>query len=257
MIRPIQSQRFWFIWIAASIAVIPLIIILGFIISMVWTTLTAQVLLPSNASYIYPTSFDSSANFQIFQLINLGTWGAVMGLCVGILQKAVINRRLNLNVRGWRRVTLFGGIAGLVLLLFASNGVKSIYDAFYLDIYRLKAQGIFQLIFGVLPFVFLPMMLSIPQALILRRYVRSAWLWVLANAVGGFVFGMLVQGRSTGFADWVLAVVAIGAITGFALLWLLHRLPKQTHDENHLAYVPVPIETDEKPRNPSVWDEID
>ncbi len=53
----------------------------------------------------------------------------------------------------------------------------------------------------------------------LRKRVHGAWLWMLANGVGGLVWSMLFLRNDSAhvLGFWLLAQ---GAITGGALLWL-------------------------------------
>ena len=86
----------------------------------------------------------------------------------------------------------------------------------------------------------LGLILGIPQWFVLRRYVRRAGWWVLANAIAWaaampltFIGAAVVPANGFGFVVVVIVFLAIalagataGAIHGFALVWLLqsHQL---------------------------------
>jgi Na+(H+)/acetate symporter ActP len=60
------------------------------------------------------------------------------------------------------------------------------------------------------------LIVGIAQWLVLRRYVRHAAWWIIANGIGWAVTG---GGLMTG--------LGAGVVTGVMLLWLLHHTPQE------------------------------
>jgi hypothetical protein len=80
--------------------------------------------------------------------------------------------------------------------------------------------------------------LGTPQWLVLRRHVRRAAIWILANALAwvpgmvlAFVAADFIFSAGIGMSTIVLAIATlvaigavVGAIHGLALVWLTHRI---------------------------------
>lgn len=255
MTHRIKSTRFWFSWIVASVLVYPLAIALFFLFSIAWTPV-AEILLP-DAQFYDPITYYSSSLFTVYQMLYLGFVGAIIGWSVGVLQKAVVRRHFRIELSYWRRVSTIGGLIAAPVMLFTVNSVSSHLSENYTVIYQAGDMSFYQGLINILPMTVYVSVMSFVQLIILRKFVKHAWLWIGANAVAGFMFSMVVVGvYNPGFGDWLLAAIAQGAVTGFAMLWLLHRLNRQTQEGNkqEFAYQYVPIE-DEEPRDPSVWDD--
>lgn len=92
--------------------------------------------------------------------------------------------------------------------------------------------------------------LSAFQTVELRRYVRHAWLWVLANAVGGLLFGTVVFYGSESLLTLVLPVFAQAGITGGTMLWLFNTSIRDDVEfddgyGNEFAPVRIPVRHDD------------
>lgn len=166
--------------------------------------------------------------------------GMIVGFCVGQLQRALLRKRLYWAADRWRTLTLVGGAIGAVVYVLVSILVG---DPFAEDSLML-AMPLFIVC------------VSVMQWFQLRQAVRSAWLWIVSNLVGGMVFtGLIFMNQPVdGFYSnlimlgiWLIAIVAQGAITGQIMLYLFQTqlYPMQPED--------VAGDAPEKPK--SVWDE--
>jgi uncharacterized protein with PQ loop repeat len=155
----------------------------------------------------------------------------IEGTVVGTMQWLVLRRPLkSMRWRVWALATALGAFVawtlGMLPFLFTSadTGATSSAEMSDLVIYTLAAA--LGLVSGTI--------LGFPQWLVLRRYVQKAGWWVLANALA-WMLGMVIVFVGTSFIPakgitWQLAlpllfVVAagatVGAVHGFALIWLL------------------------------------
>jgi hypothetical protein len=175
--------------------------------------------------------------------------GAVIGFCVGMVQRWLLRRYLSWTADDWRRYSALGGAIGACIAALVYGFAHELmrrrtgYNYNQIDT---AAMVIMPLFIGVV---------SVMQWLALRHAVRHALLWVMANVVGGLIFsGMLwVNGpRIDPDYAWIVPFIAVfgqSFVTGFVMLWLFERMAYPVHDE--LAPVPVPVS-----RGPrSVWDD--
>jgi hypothetical protein len=252
----IKASRFWLVWIAASLAVYPMAIILLALFSIVWNV-AWQAVLPNRSGFMFDVFNQRSSAYFLYQFLTLGAAGGLIGFGVGMLQGDVVKRHLHIDLSYWRRATVVGGIIAAPILLLASTALSDYFNANYWMIYQSGQRDLFQLLEAVLPMTLYVSVMSILQTIILRRYVKQAWLWVLANSVAGLMFSMLARTAfDPGFFQWLLAALAQGAVTGFAMLWLFLRLNKPEAQPLEPAFQYVPIDIDnEEPRDPSVWDD--
>ena len=192
-------------------------------------------------------SYFSSTIFYLYMLLTLIVGGGLIGFFIGILQHRLMTHRLHLQLENWRRLSVIGGALGAPAAWVVLEGLFSTFG----NNGRFLGNEILE---GALPMVVFATVLSALQWVELRHHVRSAWLWVIANAIGGLFFGMLFQSNGDpNFGDWLLGAITQGAITGFVLLWLVQRMGYRQGD---LAYEPVPIKVaQDKPRESSVWDD--
>ena len=162
--------------------------------------------------------------------------GAIIGLCVAEMQQNLTENHLNWYLPGWSTMTTIGGMVGGLLL--------------YLLIYVLFGSTLKSGIYILMPVFMLGV--SAGQAWILRRHVRHAWLWILANVVGGLLFSNIMFMQPLVLTEhtllilpitWMFAGLAQGAITVYVLLWLYEGALRNRNDE--LAPVPVPVRYDD------------
>lgn len=248
----IQTTRFWLAWIFASLLVYPLVLALLFGFSLVITT-TVQLI--TNDSSIIDSS--TAIMDMIYLLILSISVGGIVGFAVGLLQKVVIRRYFQIEFHNWQRTSVVGGMIAASIMAVAMNSLTSYMSANYWQLIDSGQFAFLNTLTTILPMVLYVTILAAVQVVILRQYVMSAWLWILANTVAGLTFSMLLANAfEPGIGNWLLAAIAQGAVTGFAMLWLLHRLNREieSQDEPDYAYQHVPIETDD-PTDPSIWDD--
>ncbi len=252
MTSQVKTTRFWFAWTFASLLVYPLTAIFALAFSMVWFP-TMEAVFPSATNYDY--NYGSTAH-DIYMLLTLTFAGGIVGMAVGLLQSKVIERYFQFSPKYWKRATVVGGLIAAPVMAFSVIGLSDYMSANYWQLSFSEHYQTLNSLVNVLPMVLYVTVMSAVQLFVLRHYVRNAWLWIIANAVAGFMFSMLVTvAFNPGFGDWLIAAIAQGAITGFAMLWLLHNLNKDNlvNDEPDYAYQHVPIDTDDS--EPSIWDD--
>ncbi len=75
----------------------------------------------------------------------------------------------------------------------------------------------------LMSFVLIGFFLALAQLPILWRYLRAPIIWLLANMIGWFILGLIVDISIDRTSD-IIAVGAIPAIfTGFGLIWLMRK----------------------------------
>lgn len=165
--------------------------------------------------------------------------GAVAGYSVGQAQLEVIRDTLKWQIDDdWLWYSALGGVVGsvMVVMMWAHLGDFVVLET---------------LSFWMMP-VFLAC-LSVAQALVLRKYAHSDWLWVLANVTAGLIFSSIlfrttlyipdVYFRPTVIILWLMAALAQGAVLGYAMLWFYEKL-------NRFVDIPAPAYVE-------VYDEYD
>lgn len=162
--------------------------------------------------------------------------GAIIAWCMADAQHEQLNHLPGWNFSGWQTVSIAGGIAGSLL----------VYGAFMLMRHS-SEQTLWML---VMPLFMAGMGLS--QTIILARYSRQAWLWVLANGVSGLIFsGVLflnppaagLPGPVAMIGLWVIATLCQSALTAYVMLWLYDE--RAYDPDEDLAPVTVPIRSDD------------
>ncbi len=159
--------------------------------------------------------------------------GALEGTVVGLLQWSVLRRVFNSIAR---RTWLLATVAGALLAWFLGS-----FPITRIDLSAQQTGAPMQepsplLVYGLaagMGFVLGPV-LGVPQWLVLRRFVRGAWIWIPANCAA-WAFGMLVIFIAIDLAQQmaspvliVLLLVAglcvagavVGAVHGLALVKL-------------------------------------
>ena len=101
----------------------------------------------------------------------------------------------------------------------------------------------------LLPLFILP--ISIMQWRILDPIAHEAWMWILGNLVAAIVFsGLFFSTQPMPFIEalpvaslilWLMAAIALGAITGVVILWLYQHQISEWDDEN-AELAPVYVE---------------
>jgi len=175
----------------------------------------------------------------LHMLLTFVPMGAFVGAHLGQAQYDAMRDGLRWDMTAdWHRASLTGGILGGVGLV----GVQMLAagDSVSTSV-ALLLMPLFALAMGA------------SQWLILRHFARDAWLWVLANGVGGVVFSGLFFLNQPPYASdlilaglWLVATVAQSAVTAYVILWLYERGARERDDQRARVY--VEIYTDDHPR---------
>ena len=149
-----------------------------------------------------------------FRIILVAIAWMFVGILMAALQSAVFHKYIPRN-RAWITLTVLGmGLSG-ALIGFFLPGVMNTRSA---SIEPMIAGAGVGLLLGSL------------QWLVLRKRVSQAWLWILANIIGGAMGGV------GGLPSIGLFLITISLFTGPLLVWLLHHpLPKKNAEPNSLA----------------------
>lgn len=174
-----------------------------------------------------------------------GFVGAATGYAIGTIQQWLVRRDLYWELDHWTRWSMIGGavaaIAVYSVLLLSEALTANTHPAYY---HSNDYQTLLNLLL-VLPFTAFVGILSVFQWRILRQFVHGAWLWVLANVVGGWVVS-IVYVQDGSFLQWLIGAFALAAISGAVMLYLFQTQVRR----QHLTPAPVPVRTDD-----SVWDQ--
>ena len=151
-------------------------------------------------------------------LITDGLYGLAMSLPIALLQARLLSRHLHLPVKHWVKFTIFGMLVGWLIATFVS---------FYIG----YANEFSSPYFRFLPIFMVP---AIMQWLSLRKQLRQAWFWLLANLVSLFIFGTIfesalnfIEAINAPWMGWFFGMVFFGVVAGLSgivlgvtLLWL-------------------------------------
>jgi len=230
-IKPISMMVFWVvlhlcIWPASIMALgavmLPIIWIFGPILgtlSEIWLLLLVLIAVPIS--------------------------GAIVGLVVGRIQRWLLRNKLYWAADRWTIFSMLGGAVG-ALMVFGW--------AFIDDWLALTSDN--EIFFTLLAMAIFIVSMSFFQMFTLNDAVKKAWVWVVANIIGGIVFVGVIHNNQTTYYEYysfknsvlipLLAAFAHAIITGYLMLFLfekhLHPMQPENADELH----------DERPK--SVWD---
>lgn len=230
----IEARPFLVRWIAYSIIIWPMAI---FCVGLLAFGLSIVV-----ASFQNLTSF-FWLNTMIW-LITVPISGAIVGFCVGHLQRGLLRKRLYWAADHWRNMSMVGGVVGTIIVV----GLIALLDGEQMnsDDLLILAMPIFMLC------------VSIAQWIRLRHAVRAAWLWIVSNVAGGMVFSGLVFMNQPDWYSynysllmmgiWFVGIIAQGAITGQIMLHLFQTQLQPMQPE-------TVTDGDVDNTSKSVWDE--
>ena len=141
--------------------------------------------------------------------IILGFIGLLAGGVTGALQHTLIERGTGINLRHWILLSALGLSGGLI-------GITIVVEMWLYSPY-----------FLMLPIFVLPAMV---QWVSLRNYTRAGLLWIVANGIASIVFVMFVEILDAQGYELLSAMIPAalqGIASGFVMVWLLRKLPKQ------------------------------
>jgi len=168
--------------------------------------------------YLLLTNINMGYRLDPFMLVFIGLFS---GGVTGILQHTLIDRGAGIDLRYWTRLTALGLAIGLGSFAFMAAGFFDCIDSPYVFL---------------LPVFLVPAML---QWMSIRHHTRSGWLWMLANTVASMIFVMfmiILCDLRQDFLSAVIPALLQGVASGFVMVWLLRKLPKQAEArKQHLA----------------------
>jgi hypothetical protein len=144
-------------------------------------------------------------------MLRLGVLGGVIGGgFVGICQWIILRRRVS-RINGWIGLTVAGWVIGWTITLWGTGLTEQLFSALPISWATGPIeQGGPDPILSTAALVVGGAVVGSGQWLLLRQNVRRAGWWILATTIG-----------------WVIAAGAgVGAITGTALVLLLHHAPR-------------------------------
>ena len=154
---------------------------------------------------------------------------ALMGVVVGIPQWLVLRQQVP-GVGPWVLATVVGFAVGGTLAFV------TLVAAGYYDLDDLVGRAVSPFLLSALFFAPIGPVVGIAQWIVLRRRIKAAGWWVLANIVAWVLFGAL-EGlpavTKMSYYDVRISVISAiggllaGAVTGVTLVWLLRqRVPE-------------------------------
>ncbi len=208
-----DSKRFLMWWLFASVFVWPVTIIIGGFAALALGTVLQSIFFDAS---IY------SATPELIGTLGVGCFiGGVIGFSVGLMQRWVLRKCLYWEPYRWLRLSVLGGLVGGVVIALT---IILVGDSYYYYNFSFN---------GEIPMIWMSLIvlgISAGQWLSLRHRISGAWLWLLANGVGGLVWSFMFM-RQTGDVDWfmvwLVSTLALGAMTGGTLLWLFQNTPHE------------------------------
>lgn len=149
------------------------------------------------------------------------------GSAIGILQKQLVSRYFNVDLRRWRLVSVLGVCFAFVVIWYGVENEECLLrlmrnplgDRYY-EYYGFMSSIIY------FPMIQFAIMLSALQAVYLYQYVRSVWLWLAANVTAGALFFWLFVYAfvEASLMSWLVAAIVQSLLVGYAMRYLLtHR----------------------------------
>lgn len=226
--KPIKAWSFMFWWVLASFVALPVSLFIAALITIAFLALAST----------FPSDWlaNPAINFGIKGVMVL-TIGAVIGFCLSDMQWRLIGDYLHSEAKDWRRNSIIGGAIGLGIAAIFLSLIRDAYyneygffDGLFHETNLFKPSITFCLL------IFLTF-LSIAQALILRRIVENAWLWVLANGFGAIIFmgsamrnydydvswNMLGMFLTFFLFNYCFSILSLGFVTGCVMLVLFQK----------------------------------
>ena len=174
---------------------------------------------------VLPGDFESGNPLSfILGMSMIGAIGAVIGYSVASLQRWLLRKYLYWTADNWRRYSSLGGAVGAWVLI----GGSLLYE----QLTRFSYDGMDERGFIFLMPIFI-IVVAAGQWVALREAVKNAWLWILANFIGGIVFSNMITTSTTNTTFYnygflvlgmaLLAILAQGFVTGMIMLWLFEK----------------------------------
>ncbi len=244
----VRPFRFLFVWFVAGIAVLPVAGVLS--LTAIFAIQTAIVEILDSSRWYY-----SEDRF----FLHIGNVLLITGFWIGALQKGIIRRYLDVEIRRLNLYTALGALlAGIVVFhlieLLRRNGAYGPCCRQY-SLSPVLAYALTMAAFAGI--------LSIVQTMTLRRYFRGTWRWVAAHLGAIALASAIVLTGRWGFPfpfdrsdiPVLLALSTASLLTGMVMLRLCrHHRRADKAKPGELAVQPAPVAAD-SPAAPSVWDD--
>jgi len=240
----IRTGRFKLAWFIAGIAVLPL--------SGVLATLIAYAIGMLNWGFASPLAVKYwSPAMAVYWLVN--------GLCIGFLQKAIVNHYLRADLGRWTVYSSLGALlAGTIAYSCLSDSCLT--TAFYDYGFSAELNGTIHI--SLLALLYLTVFSAV-QWLALNRLVKGAWRWIAAHSVtmalaasvlvaAQLLPGATIYNRLSTFPLYILVITVATGVVIRRMCTSSLRATKEPIDE--WAYQPVPIEQESTVER-SVWDD--
>jgi hypothetical protein len=237
------KERILFWWVAFHMSIYPISGLISMMFSfVVFSLIFVLSTLAGNPPEVFRTMV------QEYNFLLIPTVAVSAAFVFGFMQKYLFKRYLYWTADRWRRTSVLGGlISGLVLMVLWLVFRETLEPALE------RREGIGYLYY-ILPFFLF--FVSLFQWHALRDSVFNAWLWVVANVIGGMVFATIFNvaiisddssSTNTTVCLFALAAPVLQAIiTGRVFFWIFercNRLSKSTQT------------VDEVIPQKSIWDE--
>ncbi len=188
----------------------------------------AWLIIGIGATFLYETLFQTLFPLLSPDLTNLNGIGdlllfvsiLVAFLGAGFLQQYVLYRFWNIKIRHWWWITAVGFVAGNYI---SGSLIQTFIRVFNVQV-SISANASAYLMINILTLV----IVSVLQALLLKKYLERIWLFVLAVALAGIV--ALFANGIFGYLSTFLSGVLFSGSTGLALLWLDHITYEKVDD---------------------------
>jgi hypothetical protein len=150
-----------------------------------------------------------------YELTLFGIVGAIVGWSVGVLQKLVLETRLDWDADGWLTTSILGGALGGITVF----GVALLR----FNLPHLPSEGVAHF----MPIFIVPVALC--QWWVLRRVVAQAYWWVFANWVAGVTYALIPSVlHGLPLLATLMSPFAQAALTGMMLIFLFERFRRGT-----------------------------
>jgi hypothetical protein len=175
---------------------------------LLWICLTVATTYSMAGLLNWLTSFGA-----IGQFVRVENWGfflisnLLVGGSIALVQKRVMQLGFGRTFNGWMRASFLGIILG-----FLPTVVLYLFNLQHLTLYQIEP-------YSSLIHILNMVLVALPQAWILRNYVKQSWLYVLGKVFGGFLVSLIIQNYFSDFAS--LSGVALqNVFVALSLLWL-------------------------------------
>ncbi|MYD11725.1 MAG: hypothetical protein F4X02_16980 [Chloroflexi bacterium] len=210
-----RRRQIPFFWActSAGLAVYPLAIALA---------APAIALMAAIGNSMTPSASQESGSFG--RAIFVAVTAICTGSAIGILQKQLVSRYFNVDLRRWRLLSVIGTCVAFGVIWYSLENEDCLLgmmrnplgDRFY-EFYGFMSSLIY------IPMIQFAFLLSAIQVVYLRKVVRSSWLWLAANVAAGALFFWLFAYAFVGesFMSWLVAAIAQALLVGFAMRYLM------------------------------------